>query len=83
MKLELGYEINFGYVQKLQITHLIPLKTILSAITNFPSPSQARSVFRPNQYLCILAKFYMGIQCNISVVKNADIAANHNCQTWP
>jgi len=28
MKLELSYEIMFGYVQKLQIAHLIPLKTI-------------------------------------------------------
>jgi len=28
MKLQLSYEIVFGYVQKLQIAHLIPLKTI-------------------------------------------------------
>jgi len=28
MKLQLSYEIMFGYVQKLQIAHLIPLKTI-------------------------------------------------------
>jgi len=28
MKLQLSYEIMFGYVQKLQIEHLIPLKPI-------------------------------------------------------
>ena len=28
MKLQLSYEIMFGYVQKLQIAHLIPLKII-------------------------------------------------------
>jgi len=28
MKLQLRYEITFGYVQKLQIAHLIPLQTI-------------------------------------------------------
>jgi len=28
MKLQLSYEIIFGYVQKLQIVHLTPLKTI-------------------------------------------------------
>ena len=28
MKLQLSYEIMFGYVQKLQIAHLIPLKSI-------------------------------------------------------
>jgi len=28
MKLQLSYEIMFSYVQKLQIVHLIPLKTI-------------------------------------------------------
>jgi len=28
MKFQLSYEIMFGYVQKLQIVHLIPLKTI-------------------------------------------------------
>jgi len=28
MKLQLSYEIMFGDVQKLQIAHLIPLKTI-------------------------------------------------------
>jgi len=28
MKLHLSYEITFNYTQKLQIAHLIPLKTI-------------------------------------------------------
>ena len=28
MKLQLSYEIMFGYAQKLQIAHLIPLNTI-------------------------------------------------------
>jgi len=28
MKLQLSYEIMFGYVQKLQIVHLIPLQAI-------------------------------------------------------
>jgi len=28
MKLQLSYEITFGYAQKLQIAHLIPLQTI-------------------------------------------------------
>jgi len=32
MKLQLSYEIMFGYVQKLQIAHLIKL----SVIINFP-----------------------------------------------
>jgi len=28
MKLQLSYEITFGYIQKLKIAHLIPLKTV-------------------------------------------------------
>jgi len=28
MKLQLSYEVKFGYVQKLQVGHLISLKTI-------------------------------------------------------
>ena len=33
MKLQLSYEIMFGYVQKLQIVHLIPLKTIKASLS--------------------------------------------------
>jgi len=45
-KLQLSYKIMFGYVQKLQIAHLVPLKTILSVITNFPRQGRAGPVFR-------------------------------------
>jgi len=50
MKLQLSYEIMFGYVQKLQISCLIPLKTInvLSYYKFFKSPGRAGPVFRPN-----------------------------------
>ena len=44
MKLQLSYEIVFGYVQKLQTAHLIPLLTILLVITNFPSPEDVESL---------------------------------------
>ena len=45
MKLQLSYEITFGYVQKLQIAHLIPLKTIKFV------KALAGPVFRPNLLL--------------------------------
>jgi len=32
MKLQLSYEITFGYVQKLQIAHLIPLSVTVNSI---------------------------------------------------
>ena len=39
MKLQLSYEIMFGYVQKLQIGHLIPLKTInIASYNKFSKP---------------------------------------------
>jgi len=41
MKLQLSYEIIFGYVQKLQIAHLIPLKTINIVIYNKQAERQA------------------------------------------
>jgi len=48
MKLQLSYEIMFGYdVQKLQIAHLIPLKIINIVSSNkFSKPGLAG--FRPN-----------------------------------
>jgi len=49
MKLQLSYEIMFGYIQKLQIAHLIPLYTIIIVSYNkLSKPSQAGPVFRPN-----------------------------------
>jgi len=52
MKLQLSYEIMFGYVQKLQTAHLIPLKIInLVSYNKFSEPCQDRAgpVFRCNQ----------------------------------
>jgi len=44
-----GYEIMFGCVQKLQIVHLIPLKTINIVIYNkYSKPGSAGPVFIPN-----------------------------------
>ena len=51
MKLKLSYEIMFGYVQKLQIVHLIPLKTInIVSYNKFSKhrPGRSAPVFRPN-----------------------------------
>ena len=43
MKLQLSYEIMFGYVQKLQIAHLIPLKTInIVSHNKFSKPRPGR-----------------------------------------
>jgi len=54
MKLQLSYEIMFGYEQKLQIVHLIPLKTIKFVSYNkFFKPGQARLVFRLNHLLLL------------------------------
>jgi len=50
-KLQLSYEIMFSYVQKLQIAHLIPLKTInIVSYNKFskPRPGWAGPVFRLN-----------------------------------
>jgi len=54
MKLQLSYEIMLGYVQKLQIAHLIPLKTI--SIVNYNKfsklrPGWVRPVCKPNHKL--------------------------------
>jgi len=41
MKLQLSYEIMFGYVQELQMAHLLPLKTInIVSYNKFSKPSQ-------------------------------------------
>ena len=56
MKLQLSYEIIFGYVQKLQIAHLVPLKTInIVSYDTFskPQPGRAGPVFRLDQTNCI------------------------------
>jgi len=53
MKLQLSYEIMFGYVQKLQIAHLIPLKTInIVSYNTFskPRPDRAGPVFRLDHF---------------------------------
>jgi len=43
MKLQLSYEITFGYVQKLQIAHLIPLHTInIVSYNKFSMPRPGR-----------------------------------------
>jgi len=42
MKLQLSYEITFGYVQKLQIAHLFPLQTI--DIVNYNKGNGVRDV---------------------------------------
>jgi len=43
MKLQLSYEIMFDYVQKLQMVHLIPLKTInIVSYNKFSEPRQGR-----------------------------------------
>jgi len=43
MKLQLSYEIMFGYVQKLQIVHLFPLKTInIVSYNKFSKPRPGR-----------------------------------------
>jgi len=54
MKLQLGYEIVFGYVQKLPVAHLIPLKTInIVSYNKFskPWPGRAGPVFGPDHIL--------------------------------
>jgi len=46
MKLQLSYEIMFGYVQKVQIVHLIQLKTIKFVSYNkFSKPQLGRADF--------------------------------------
>jgi len=48
-KLQLSYETMFGYVQKLQRSRLVPLKTInIVSYNKFfkPRPGRARQVFR-------------------------------------
>jgi len=46
MKLQLSYEIMFGYVQKLQIAHFIPLKTInIVSYNTFSKPRPGRAGF--------------------------------------
>jgi len=49
MKLQLSYEIIFHYVQKLQIVHLIPLKSWRQLILSFIS--LAGPVFRPHFFM--------------------------------
>jgi len=44
MKLQLSYEIMFGYVQKLQIAYLIPFKTINTVSYNKQAETSLRSV---------------------------------------
>jgi len=43
MKLQLSYEIVFGYVQRLQIVHLIPLKTICAFVFQYGESSEEGS----------------------------------------
>jgi len=44
MKLQLSYEIIFGYVQKLQIVYLIPLQTInIVSYNKFSKPRPGRA----------------------------------------
>jgi len=46
MKLQLRFENMFGYVQKLQIAHLIPLKTInIVSYNKFSKPRPGRAGF--------------------------------------
>jgi len=46
MKFLFSYEIMFGYVQKLQIPHLIPLKTIrIVSYNKFSKPRPGRASF--------------------------------------
>jgi len=46
MKLQLSYEIMFGFVQKLQISCLIPLKTInIFSYNKFFKPRPGRAGF--------------------------------------
>jgi len=46
MKLQLSYETTFGYVQKLQIAHLIPLQTInIVSYNKFFKPRPGRAGF--------------------------------------
>ena len=47
MKLQLSYEITFGYVQKLQIAHLIPLQTIDIVTVSYNKFSKPRPAARP------------------------------------
>jgi len=54
MKLRLSYETTFGYVQKLQIAHLIPWKTVnIVSYNKFskPRPGRAGLVFRPYRHI--------------------------------
>jgi len=47
-KLQLSYETVFGYVQKLQIVHLIPLKTInIFSYNKFSKPQPGRFLRQP------------------------------------
>jgi len=61
LKFKVFREISFGCVQKFQIAHWILLKTILSVITNFPSPGRAKPVFRFNPQV---------MACNMSTAGN-------------
>jgi len=54
MKLQLSYENMFGYVQKLQIAHFIPLNKINIVSYNIfskPRPGRARPVFRRDLFV--------------------------------
>jgi len=46
MKLQLSYEIKFGYVHKLQIAHLIPLQSFnIVSYNEFSKPRLGRAGF--------------------------------------
>jgi len=54
MKLQLSYEIMFGYVQKLQIAHLIPLQAINIVSYNKSSkPRPGRAGFKARSSVSI------------------------------
>jgi len=64
MKLQLSYEIMFGYVQKLQTAHLIPLKTI--KFISYNKFSKFVNISHPGGWLITFGSGYFSpiIGCN-------------------
>jgi len=79
MKLQLSYEIMFGYVQKLPIAHVIPLKTIKFVSYNkFSKPRPGRAGYSHSlgaereNFICHRASSIAFIDAKVTVSRKGD-----------
>jgi len=64
MKLQLSYEIMFGYVHKLQIAHLIPLKIInMVSCNRFSKPAGPGRFLTDTAILVLKNRFSVSFTC--------------------